>query len=160
MGPITKIIPVIKFLDGNDKVILVDDDVKYDPKTFETLCKSNRDAVGFTGLNSKRDGYDYIHDVENEKEVDILETYHCVMYSASLLKDLEFYNENLGDLCYLQDDIKIAKYFSEKGIKRYVIPKCENMKTEHNAEDTPELRNENLQNGNKNCLRILFPKFT
>ena len=22
-----------------------------------------------------------------------------------------------------------------------------------------ELRNDNLQNGNKNCLRILFPKF-
>ena len=159
MGPITKIVPILKFLNENDKVILVDDDVKYDPKTFELLYNSNKDAVGFTGLIATRNGYDYIHDVENEKEVDVLETYHCVMYSASLLKDLEFYNENLGDLCYFQDDIKLSKYFSEKGIKKYVIPKCKNMKTEHNAEDTPELRNDNLQNGNKNCLRILFPKF-
>ena len=118
MGPITKIIPILKFLNDNDKVILVDDDVKYDSKTFELLYNSNKDAVGFTGLIDTRNGYDYIQNVENEKEVDVLETYHCVLYSASLLKDLDFYNENLGDLCYFQDDIKLSKYFSEKGIKK------------------------------------------
>jgi len=157
IGPITKIVPVIKYLQNTDKLILVDDDVSYDNKTIETLLKSKKQAVGFHGFKqNQNDEFNYVCDVPETKEVDILETFHGVLYDAYILKDLEEYNKSLNNKCFKQDDIKISKYLKIKGIKMFLIPKVKDMKTVHDAQDTPELRNENLVDGNKNCFKELF----
>lgn len=157
IGPITKIIPVIKLLKSSDKLILLDDDVSYDKRTIETLLNSNMKAVGFHGFRrNENKEFGYISDVKETEEVDILETFHGVLYNADILSGLEEYNNSLNGVCFKQDDIKISKYLKTKGIKLYCIPKTDNMNTTHDAQDTPELRNENLVDGNKNCFKQLF----
>ena len=157
IGPITKLVPVIKLLKNNDKLLLVDDDVYYDKKTIEILLKYKKQAVGFYGFKQNENKeFDYICDVTEMKEVDILETFHGVLYDSYILKDLEEFNTSLNGKCFKQDDIKISKYFKIKGVKMFVVPKPKNMKTIHDAENTLELRSENLNDGNKNCFKELF----
>jgi hypothetical protein len=157
IGPITKLIPVIKLLKNNDKLLLVDDDVYYDKKTIEILLQSKKQAVGFYGFKKNKNGeFDYICDITKIKEVDILETFHGVLYDSYILSDLEEFNKNLNGKCFKQDDIKISKYLKTKGVKMFVIPKSKDMKTIHDAQDTTELRTDNLNDGNKNCFKELF----
>jgi len=153
LGPITKVIPVLPLIQDDDKVVLVDDDVVYKPDMIEGLKKSGRPAVGYAGRKS---GLDYItcQDIKSPTQVDFIETFAGVMYDGKVLRGLSEYNSTLGELCSMQDDIKIGKFLKLGGVPRVVIP-FKNF-CEHDAKDTPQLSDMNLVDGNHMCYSKLY----
>jgi hypothetical protein len=153
LGPITKVIPVLPLIQDDDKVVLVDDDVVYKPDMIEGLKKSGGPAVGYAG---RKAGLDYINcqGVQSPTDVDFIETFAGAMYEGKVLRGLPEYNSTLGDLCSMQDDIKIGNFLKLGGVPRVVIP-SENF-CEHDAKDTPQLRDVNLGSGNSVCYKKIF----
>jgi hypothetical protein len=150
LGPITKVIPVLPFISCNDYLVLVDDDTIYKPQMIEYMIQSNKIAVGYSGrLNMK-----FLTGQTYNGPVDFLETYAGVLYRDNILFGLDKYNESIGDICIKQDDIVIGKFLKEKGVIPYIINK--EIQCDHDGSGTPELRNENLDFGNKNCYQKLF----
>ena len=161
LGPITKIVPLLPFIGTGDKVVIVDDDVTYDPKMISDLLKTKKPAVGYAG---RRENLNYINGttIKSPTTVDFLETFAGVMYDAEVLEGLAEYNATLVDTCMMQDDIKIGKFLELGGIERVVIPTkhfCH-----HDAEDTPQLYTDNSGKGNQTCYdtlwsnKFVFPK--
>jgi hypothetical protein len=153
MGPITKVVPVIPFIQKGDKVVLVDDDVVYQPDMIEGLQRTGRPAVGYAGRTPGL-GYVDCTMIQEPVDVDFLETFAGAMYDGRVLSGLAEYNSSLGDVCMMQDDVKIGKFLVDKGVPRVVIP-SKNLCT-HDAEDTPELRDVNLEDGNSKCYNQLY----
>jgi hypothetical protein len=153
LGPITKVVPVIPLVRDDDKVVLVDDDVAYKPDMIEGLKKSGGPAVGYAG---RKAGLNYINcrGIESPTNVEFLETFAGVMYDGKVLRGLPEYNSTLGDLCALQDDIKIGNFLKHGGVPRVVTP-SKNF-CEHDAKDTPQLRDGNLGDGNSTCYKKLY----
>jgi hypothetical protein len=153
LGPITKVIPVLPLIRDDDKVVLVDDDVKYKPDMIEGLKKSGGPAVGYAG---RRANLEFITclGVKSLTDVDFIETFAGAMYDGKVLRGLPEYNSTLGDLCSMQDDIKIGNFLKLGGVPRVVIP----FKSfcEHDAKDTPQLRDGNLGSGNSACFKKLY----
>ena len=85
-GPITKVVPIEKFINSNDKVVLVDDDVLYKPNMIQQLLDANLPAVGYAG----RKNMNFISgdNIKEKQECDFLETYAGVMYTGAVLKNL------------------------------------------------------------------------
>ena len=153
LGPITKVVPVIPFVQKGDKVVLVDDDVVYQPDMIEGLKRTGKPAVGYAGRAS---GLEYVDCtmIQEPVGVDFLETFAGAMYDGKVLLGLAEYNSSLGDVCMMQDDVKIGKFLDNKRVPRVVIP-SKNMCT-HDAGDTPELRDVNLEDGNSKCYNELY----
>jgi hypothetical protein len=150
LGPITKVIPVLSFVNDDDYIILVDDDMKYDRDMIKTLYDCQLDSVGFTG----RKRLIYLSNVKCPLEVDFIETFDGVLYRAGLLKGLREYNDKLQESCIFQDDIKIGKFLQNNNIPRYIIP--HNLKNTHDGKGTPQLRDSNLIFGNLKCYNQLW----
>ena len=152
LGPITKIVPTLQYINSNDYVILVDDDVQYIPEMIETLINANKDAVGFAG----RKNMDFLTSEYYTGTVDFLETYAGVLYRGDVLFGLDEYYKTVKHLCAGQDDIVIGKFLKSKNIIPEIIP-ISKFPSDHNAEGTPELRNENVGNGaNISCYNNIW----
>lgn len=153
LGPITKVIPVLPLIQDDDKVVLVDDDVVYKPDMIEGLKKSGGPAVGYAG---RKAGLDYINcqGIKSPTQVDFIETFAGAMYDGKVLRGLPEYNSTLGELCSMQDDIKIGNFLKLGGVPRVVVP-SKNF-CEHDAKDTPQLRDVNLGSGNSVCYKKIF----
>jgi hypothetical protein len=159
LGPITKVVPVLPLINDDDKVVLVDDDVVYQPDMIKGLKNTDRPAVGYAG---RKAGLDYINcqGVKSPTQVDFIETFAGAMYDGKVLRGLPEYNSTLGDLCSMQDDIKIGNFLKLGGVPRVVIPF--NSFCNHDAKGTPQLSDGNLGGGNSVCYKQLwsykFPK--
>ena len=151
MGPITKIIPTLPYLNKTDNVILVDDDVRYIPKMIEQLINTKEVAVGFAGRNSN---LDFVTSTSYSGPVEFLETYAGVLYKGELLIGLDKFNEKLNSTCSKQDDIIIGKYLKNKKIVPQ-IGKGLKQPGDHDAQGTVELRTTNLSSGNKDCYSYI-----
>jgi glycosyltransferase involved in cell wall biosynthesis len=152
LGPITKIIPTLEFINKDDYVILVDDDVQYKPVMIEQLVNSNKDAAGYAGrLNQVYKSSEYY-----SGPVDFLETYAGVVYKGHVLLGLNDYYKEVKEFCEKQDDIVIGKYLKNKGITPHVIS-SKDFAT-HDAEGTPELNTNNLVGGNYSCYDKIWKK--
>jgi hypothetical protein len=155
LGPITKIIPTLPFIKDDDQVILVDDDVQYIPTMIEQLVNTKEPAVGYAGRTSDlefKDGSTY------SGPVAFLETYAGVLYSGKLLHGLAEYVENIykkNDLCKKQDDIVIGHYLKTQNTIPVIASDLKHP-GDHDAQDTPELRTDNLVQGNEKCYNYLF----
>jgi hypothetical protein len=153
LGPITKIVPTLPFIQPSDYVFLVDDDVKYAPIMIEQLINTNENAVGYAGryqMNFKDSSY-------YSGPVDFLETYAGVMYSGELLLGLDEYVNSLGTTCQKQDDIVIGKFLHTKQITP-IVGKSLLQPGDHDAQNTTELRTKNLEGENNKCYGTLFTK--
>jgi hypothetical protein len=139
------VLPILKHLNSDDYVILVDDDVQYSPEMIDGLLNSNKDAVGHAG----RKDMEYQSSDNYNGPVDFLETYAGVLYRGYALIGLDEYYETIKDKCYKQDDIVIGKFMHTKNIIPEIIstPK---FPADHNAEGTPELRHDNIMSGDSN----------
>ena len=151
LGPITKIIPTLSFIEPSDYVFLVDDDVKYKPYMIEQLINTNENAVGYAG----RSRMDFKDSSFFSGPVDFLETFAGVMYRGELLIGLDEYANNLGTTCQKQDDIVIGKFLHTKQITP-IVGKSLQQSGDHDAESTTELRTKNLEGENKNCYEKMF----
>jgi hypothetical protein len=153
LGPITKVVPVLPLINDDDKVVLVDDDVVYQPDMIEGLKNTGRPAVGYAG---RKAGLNYItcKGVKSPTQVDFIETFAGAMYDGKVLRGLPEYNSTLGDLCSMQDDIKIGNFLKLGGVPRVVIPF--NSFCKHDAKDTPQLSHGNLIGGNSDCYKKIF----
>lgn len=154
LGPITKLYPLLSLTKNLDDVlILVDDDVEYSPNIIKNLLKNeNLNACGFVGLSSN---LSYIKSSDNPISVSFLETYHGVLYKRSLFSDdfLDFYLKMIHQeaSCLSTDDIVIGAYLRYKNYKLWVIDSSDSQ-VRHDAKDTEELRNINLNGGNRRCF--------
>jgi len=150
LGPITKIIPTLEFINSDDSVILVDDDVQYKPVMIEQLINANKDAVGYAG----RINQEFKLSNNYSGPVDFLETYAGVMYKGHVLSGLNTFYKEVKEVCEKQDDIVIGKYLKNKGITPHII--SSNDFATHDAEGTPELNTNNLVDGNSICYNKIW----
>lgn len=153
LGPITKVIPVLPFINDNDYLILADDDVSYKPNMIEYLVKSDQIAVGYAG----RKNLEFITGKSYTGTVDFLETYAGVLYRNNILQGLDEYYKEVADLCKFQDDIVIGSFVRRKGENPFII--SYDLQSHHDAGDTPQLSNFNLKDGNKICYDRIFTKY-
>ena len=161
-GPITKLLPLLKMELPCNNIILIDDDVTYCQDTCAQLLRySHLRAVGYHGLQDSLDGnYRFVYDVHHPTTVDFLETYHGVLYDRHLFPYHDFFNFIMNvhhheAACKRTDDLIISKYIrSNHDQQLYVIPK-NGILASHDAENTPELRNDNLASNNQICMTYL-----
>jgi hypothetical protein len=149
LGPITKIIPTLEFIQDDDKVVIVDDDIIYDKNMIKTLYEANLPEVGFYGRNN-------LIWTDNKKNTplptDFLETYGGVMYNGYIIKDLK---PDESGICKFQDDIVIGNHLKNKNISPFLI-NSSHLKIKYNSYGTPQLRDRNLVDGNEICYNYLF----
>ena len=153
LGPITKVVPVENLVHPWDRVVLVDDDVVYQPGMIQGLLDTGLPAVGYAGRKDLvwLPGYR----IKERVEADFLESYAGVMYLGSVLKGLGAFNASLGTTCIMQDDIKIGKFLDLQGVPRIIVP-TETYCT-HDPAETPQLKDQNCEgSGNATCFQKLF----
>ena len=153
LGPITKVVPVENLVRPWDRVVLVDDDVVYQPTMIQGLLDTGLPAVGYAG----RKNLEWLpgDSIKERVEADFLESYAGAMYRGSVLKGLGAFNASLGGTCLMQDDIKIGKFLKLGGVSRIIVP----TKTYcvHDPAGTPQLKDQNCEGpGNSECFRKLF----
>jgi len=153
LGPITKIVPIEKFVSTGDFVILVDDDVVYQPTMIEGLVNSGLPVAGYAG-RTKDLTFIAGDSLQKNARVDFLEAYAGVMYDGGIIQGLGDHNDSLGQTCITQDDIKIGQFLANKGTKLFVVPTKDFAK--HDAHGTPELNKENLSHINASCVKELM----
>lgn len=148
LGPITKIIPTLEFVNSGDKIFIIDDDTVYDKNTLKKLYDSKLPAVGFYG----RKNLEWHENTTNTPmQMDFLESYGGVLYDADILSGLK-----PVESCDSQDDIVIGKHLKNRGINAFIINSKE-IKTKSEGDGTPQLRDQNvLGNGNRLCYNTLF----
>ena len=132
IGPATKIVPTIKYLNENNydkdntRIIYLDDDIRYMSKmieTYDTVVKKNDNnvwtATGFDfvnfGFNGKR---------SNNDECAIAEGYGGVCVKLSLFKDdfNDYINSYIDDInCRLSDDVILSNYYHKKKAKIKIL---------------------------------------
>lgn len=132
-GSITKLIPTLERLDGDDIIIVVDDDIVYHPEMINEHIKNRKIwpnyVIGYDGMRSKNedgststlfgDSRDYYFSAcKTNKFVDIIQHYKSVSYFRKFFEDdfLNFWNE-YGVWC---DDKTVSAYLSHKKIARLV----------------------------------------
>lgn len=158
MGPITKLIPTLKYLNNDEIIVLIDDDVIYGENMIKKLVDSDLSAVGYAGRDNDLNYID-CDGIENPVPCAFLETYAGVLYKSELFYNFENYYKLLlekhGDICIFQDDIVIGKFFEQNGEKRWVLNTAHEFN--HDGSGTPELNKENLGNDkNKLCFDTIF----
>jgi hypothetical protein len=144
-GPATKLVPTVKRVeDLNTIIIVLDDDLSYENDFIEYHMSKRKlypnAALGFAGLESKKDGVCHYCTARNEDvEVNILEGYKTVSFQRSFFKnDFEsFILENMS----WDDDMLISAYLAKENIPRIVIStgKEENTKTRADSYPVKEL---------------------
>lgn len=127
IGPPTKIIPTIERVnDSNSLIIVVDDDMIYDPlmvKEHEKQRKIYPDhAIGYDGLNNLGDPFNDPRDrfssmVWRDTKVSILQHYKSVSYKRSFF-DEDIFSDFVGKTA--SDDILISAYMGKQGVDRMV----------------------------------------
>tara|TARA_B110000285_G_C14930189_1_gene516952 strand:- start:49 stop:813 length:765 start_codon:yes stop_codon:yes gene_type:complete len=153
LGPITKLVPTLSHVHVGEWIALIDDDTVYNKDMITNLVDSDGDAVGYAGR--LKDGLSYItsENVQQGTECEFLETFAGVLYKAELFDD---FKTDTDSTCVNQDDIVIGRHLERQGVKRFVIQS--RFQCNHDGSGTPELRDENLGDGNKKCYDTLFKK--
>lgn len=132
-GSATKLIPTLERTEGNDIIVVVDDDIVYHPEMLNEHIK-NREmwpeyVVGYDGMRSRnndgsfstyfRDSRDYYFTANKRNSlVDIMQHYKSVSYYRRFFESdfMSFWNE-YGVWC---DDKVMSAYFSMKKRGRLV----------------------------------------
>lgn len=128
-GSLTKIIPALRMLSDPDTIlIIVDDDVVYDPRMVSEHVKNQEEsggtiAIGYDGLDAKIPVYDNVRDhfvvgVDRPIPVNMLQHYKSVSYRR------KFFQDDIYDFVKHtnSDDVAISAYLSKQGIKKMVYP--------------------------------------
>ncbi len=167
-GPITKLLPVLSLEpDPSTQLILVDDDVIYDPRLLERLLDpafQRFPAVGFAGRNKRLEYQCNLATVNFD--VHFLETFAGVRYARSLFPATsdafaQWVTQmwQRQPLCVTTDDIIIGEWLHEGAhVPPVLIPFGDNaMRVD--AAGTPELRDVNLTGNNAQCLYAFHPEW-
>jgi len=165
-GPITKLYPVLDLeRDDDTNIILVDEDVIYDPKLVETLLNNRHlGAVGFAGRSFWPNPFYNLLLFKSGAwritQVDFLETYHGVLYKrhnfpATSKIFLDWIHHLKNPKSIFTDDIVIGAWLSQKRQPRYIVP-LNGIRIEHDASGLPELRNSNLWDRNMDVYKSLY----
>lgn len=161
LGPITKLVPILdRETNGATQIVLVDDDIIYDPRLIATLTDPKHQRHPAVGLAGRTTTLEY-KDNHRDK-IYLLETfagvrYHRHMFPASSA-EFQRWIEQLWDKhpqCQWTDDIVIAHWINRKA-QPIIIPFAQN-NGKNNSQDTPQLRDKNLSGRNKQCLYALIP---
>jgi hypothetical protein len=169
-GPITKLMGTLEYIERQGikgaRIILVDDDVEYDPMTFGRLITEGGCAAGFVS----RDPVVILGHVTSTLWLDsakvrtktaFLETYAGVIYNADLFAPLsEFRNWvlSLPSMCQNADDIVIGAWISRRGCQPIRLP-SRGVAAQHDAEGTEQLNEINLNGNNTAVLRYFYDYF-
>ena len=153
LGPITKLIPTLSHVRSGEWIALVDDDTIYEKDMITNLVNSDVDAAGYAGRLKDGLRYTMSENVQQNTECEFLETFGGVLYKAELFDD---FKKDPDSLYVNQDDIVIGHHMERRGVKRFVIPSKSQFK--HDGGGTPELRDENLSDGNIKSYDTLFKK--
>lgn len=132
LGPGTKIIPTIKYLNDNNydkndtRIIYLDDDIKYMNKMIECYEKnihindnSTWTATGFDFINFQLNGKR-----NNNDSCIIAEGYGAVCVKLSIFDDdfIEYINKYIHDIdCKLSDDVILSNYYHKKNIQIKIL---------------------------------------
>lgn len=129
-GSLTKIMPALRdFRDGDTVLIIVDDDVVYDPRMVSEHVRNQtenggRFAIGYDGLDAmERPVYGNVRDhfvvgVDRPVSVNMLQHYKSVSYMRRFFDDdiWEFVSHTNSD------DVAISAYMRKHGILKMVWP--------------------------------------
>ncbi len=170
MGPITKLIPTLDYMDSNNipeaNIILIDDDCVYNKDLLSDLIEmrvKNPDkmAIGYQGfIYSIFVPLRLSHsNLSNIIECDALETYAGVLYDSNLFFPRDKFKKFVTDLpdhVKKADDIIIGAWIRKNGEKLYRTNAP--IRVHHDAHDTIELRNTNLIFGNIKSMNYFAHK--
>lgn len=127
LGPGTKIIPTIKYLNDNNydkndtRIIYVDDDIKYLNKMIECYEK-NIDPTDNSVWSGG--GFDFVNWTQSNKFTNkdtcsIAEGFSGVCVKLSIFEDdfFEYINKYIDDIdCRLSDDVILSNYYHKKEV--------------------------------------------
>lgn len=167
-GPVTKLFGTLDYIERKGltgvQIILVDDDVKYDPRCFELLLAAGQKAAGFVSRDPVLE-WGFVSGTEwhdkGQGETAFLETYAGAVYDADLFlpfAGIRDWIHGLPPFCQRADDILIGAWMARKGV---VPQRLDGMASAHDAEGTAELRHDNVGGDNNNVavLQHLFNDF-
>jgi hypothetical protein len=169
-GPITKLFGTLDFIKSkgiiDGKLVLVDDDVEYNKQIIKYLISQNNPAVGFAGRQSYIENNKVIdlqfHDEHHLFEIEnisFLETFASVCYDINLfdINKMRLWVKELPSDTFYVDDIVIGAWLWKNDVVLCLISVDKNIKLySHNAENTPELSNDNLINRNIKVFSELY----
>ena len=169
-GPITKLFGTLDFIKSkgiiDGKLVLVDDDVEYNEQIIKYLISQNNPAVGFAGRQSYIENNKVIdlqfHDEHHLFEIEnisFLETFASVCYDINLfdINKMRLWVKELPSDTFYVDDIVIGAWLWKNDVVLCLISVDKNIKLySHNAENTPELSNDNLINRNIKVFSELY----
>ncbi len=169
-GPITKLLGTLDFIQSkgiiDGKLVLVDDDVEYNEQIIKYLMSQNNPAVGFAGRQSYIENNKVkdlqFHDEHHLFEVEyisFLETFASVCYDINLfdVNAMRLWIKELPPGTFYVDDIVIGAWLWKNDVVPCLISVDKNIKLySHNAENTPELSNDNLINRNIKVFSELY----
>ncbi len=167
-GPVTKLFGTLDYIERKGlkgvQIVLVDDDVKYDPRCIELLIASGQKAAGFVSRDPVLE-WGFVsgtkwHD-KGQAPTAFLETYAGAVYEADLFLpfvEMRDWINGLPPFCQRADDILIGAWMARKGV---VPMRLDGMASAHDAEGTTELRHDNVVDGDNNVavLQYLFNDF-
>lgn len=135
IGPISKLLPTLDFVDDPESIIItIDDDIIYSPALFYELVYH---IVLYPGVYSGK-GFDLTKEGYAKKDVDrskwslktipkhpqkdVIEGFACIAYKRKYLdKDELLRLSKVSNNCKLSDDFIISFYLNKKNIPLYVI---------------------------------------
>lgn len=167
-GPITKLLPVLSLEpDRSTQLVLVDDDVIYDPRLLERLLDpayQRFPAVGFAGRNRRLEYQCNLATVNFD--VHFLETFAGVRYARSLFPATsDAFGQWVTQMwqrqprCVTTDDIIIGEWLHRQAHAAPVLIPFHDNAMQVDAAGTPELRDVNLTGHNAQCLYAFHPEW-
>jgi len=164
-GPITKLFGSLDYIEKHGikdaRIIMIDDDVKYEPWVFKRLINEGGQATGFVSRDAVfKNGRLVSTEWKNKgaEETTLLETYAGVIYDANLFlpySDLRNWYSQLHAKCHNADDIVIAEWINRKGVALNRLHSDKDSAA-HDSGGTPELRTNNLSGNNLEVLQYFI----
>jgi hypothetical protein len=167
-GPITKLFGTLDYIEKHNihdaRIVLVDDDVEYEPWMIQHLLAANQAAAGFVSRDpilswGRISGTTWLN--KEQAPTAFLETYAGVMYDASLFlpyANIRDWVASLPSNCHNADDILIGAWVQRKGVISMRLA-SEKDPYKHDAAGTTELRSINLGDNNDIVVQYLFDNF-
>jgi len=152
-GPLTKLYPtLLKEKDDETVIICVDDDIIYNPYTFEHLLKASEKYpdkcicnTGWSYIDLKFFHIPIILNIPNVvRKVSVLQCYNGVLYKRKFFKNLIFLEQFCLD-CKTTDDILISKTLGKENVDIYSIPMSNKHKT-NESKNSEKLGSYNMKN--------------
>jgi hypothetical protein len=175
IGPITKLVPTLNFIENNClddvQMVLVDDDCTYNERMIENLINTKNKhpeeyVIGTSGRLKQRNKLEFVgHYQENRRNqkpehmyVDVIETFAGVLYDYALFKNTNFMQWlfTLPEFVMLADDIILSSWAKKQGKKLYKIVQNECNYVKHDPKKTTELNIINIIGGNNDKVYNYF----